>query len=92
MEHTLESINNLLESGKYQIIESKTLNQLISLTRQDIQKKICGAKDARFILDMSQNVFYEHIKKPECLIKPSSLKGKYVLSSVYDEAERLNKY
>lgn len=58
--------------------------------RQDVRKQICSASDAMDILDMSQKTFYGHLNDPACLIRKSSKPGKYVLSSVYDEAKRLN--
>lgn len=58
--------------------------------RQDIRKQICSAKEAREILGMSENHFYNHLKEPNCLVQPSAKKGSYSLKSVYDEAKRLN--
>lgn len=72
------------------IISKNDLRELMANTRQDIRKKICSARDAMRILDMGTNTFQNHVKKIECLIRPSSLRGKYVLQSVYDEADRLN--
>lgn len=68
----------------------KLVKQLVAVQRQDIRKKICSQRDACYILDVSANVFYELLKDPECLIKPSKLRGKYVLESIYKEADRLN--
>ena len=79
-----------LQNGSLKVIDADVLRTLLSRTRNDIQKKICSARDARSILDMSENAFYEHLKDPKCLIRLSSKKGKYVLQSIYDEAERLN--
>lgn len=90
MDITYKTVEQLLESGKYQIIETKVLRNLLSLTRQDIRKKICSAKEVRYILDISENTLYDLLDEKDCLIRPSTMKGKYVLSSVYEEAERLN--
>lgn len=83
-------VQELVESGKYKIIDSKVFNKLMDMVRKDIIKKVCSARDARYILDMSENNFYDHIAKEECLVEPSEKKGKYVLSTVYAEADRLN--
>tara|TARA_A100000164_G_scaffold380669_1_gene428974 strand:- start:1851 stop:2105 length:255 start_codon:yes stop_codon:yes gene_type:complete len=66
------------------------IRTLVANQRQDVRKKICSAKEAMYILDMSRREFYEHIKLPVCKVRVSSKKGKYVLSSVYEEADRLN--
>lgn len=58
--------------------------------RQDIRRQICSLKEAREILGLGENAFYQLLNMPECLIQPSALKGKYVLKSIYDEAKRLN--
>ncbi len=84
------NIEQLLKNGKIKLIDINVLRTLLSVQREDVRKKICSAKDARYILDMSEKAFYKLIAEKDCLIRPSSKKGKYVLSSVYDEAKRLN--
>lgn len=66
------------------------MRDMLSQQRQDIRKQICSADEARQILDLGLTAFYELLKDPECKIKPSKLRGKYVLQSVYKEADRLN--
>lgn len=85
------TLTEKIENGEVVLIGKKELDQLLRLTRVDIRKKICSAKECMVILDMSSKTFYMHIKKKECLVRPSSISGKYVLKSVYQEAERLNK-
>jgi hypothetical protein len=67
-----------------------TLRKFLSVQREDVRKKICGLQHVLYVLDMSERAFYDHIKDPKCLIRPSAKRGKYVLKSVEEEADRLN--
>lgn len=70
---------------------SQMRRDLISQMRQDVRKKICSTKEACYILDVHSNKFYELANKDtKSLIRPSKLTGKWVLQSIYDEADRLN--
>ena len=73
------------------IVSKEVFRNLLSHIREDIRKKICSAKDAMIILDLKQKSFYTLLNDPSCKVRQSTKKGKYVLSSVYEEAERLNK-
>lgn len=80
-----------IENGSIALIDKKELDRLLRMSRQDIKKMICSAKECMAILDMSSKTFYQHIKTKDCLIRASKHSGKYVLKSVYEEAERLNR-
>ena len=85
------TLEEKLDSGKLIIVDARVFKKMQAMSREDIRKGICSAADIRYILDMSENTLYEHMKdNKDCLIVPSKLKGKYKLSSVYDELERLN--
>lgn len=79
-----------IENGDVLLIGKKELDSLLRMTRTDIKKGICSAKDAMYMLDMSPKTFYKHIEKKECLIELSQGKGKYNLKSVQREVDRLN--
>lgn len=71
------------------VIDKKTLQLMISQMRQDVRKCFCSTTDACEILDVSYNKFYRLLEEPECKIRMSKIKGKYLLKSVYEEVERL---
>lgn len=87
----MSTLEEMLNSGKLILIEDKTFKKMLSMMRDDVRKKVCKTSEAMYILNLSYDGFYELLKDPECLIRPSKGKGKYVLSSVNKEAERLNK-
>ena len=84
------TLEEKLESGEIKIIDSKALDRLLNEARQNLRKGILKASEAKYILSMSEDSFRANLKDPKSLIRPSSMKGKYVASSVYDELERLN--
>ena len=86
-----DELIELMEKGQVVVMSSEAFRNMRAEMRQDIRKQICSAKEAMYILDFESKAFYKHIKELECLVRPSSKKGKYVLSSIYEEAERLNK-
>lgn len=79
-----------IENGDVVLIDKKQLDRLLRLTRSDIKKGICSARDAMYMLDMSPKTFYKHIETKECVIELSNGKGKYNLKSVQREVDRLN--
>lgn len=86
-----EQIEALGKEGEGIVIISKnTLRDLMSKMRKDIHKKICTTREAMEILSLSKDRFYSLTFDKDSLIRPSKLKGKWVLQSIYDEANRLN--
>tara|TARA_R110000851_G_scaffold182834_1_gene331945 strand:- start:272 stop:508 length:237 start_codon:yes stop_codon:yes gene_type:complete len=75
-------------SDKYfiDLIRSVALNN-----RKDVSKRICTVNEAMHILGFSsKSGFYRLLAQDACLVRPSSLQGKYNLKTVNDEADRLN--
>lgn len=83
-------ILNGLQKKELVIVNMDVFRQMMSGQRADIRKKICSTSDALEILDVSINKLYALEEDPQCMLRRSSLKGKWVLESVYDEADRLN--
>lgn len=70
-------------------ITKDLLQDLIIAQRQDVRKKLCSAKEAMYILNINATKLMELNRDPKTKIKKSTLKGKYLLDSIYAEVERL---
>lgn len=79
-----------LKKGELIIVDMNAFRTMMARQRGDIHKKICSTSDALEILDVSINKLYAIEAEPESMLRRSSLKGKWVLESVYEEADRLN--
>ena len=65
------------------------LQKMMSLMRQDIRKGFCSLTDACYILDVKRDRFYALTKDPNTKIRKAAIQGKYLLTSIEQEVERL---
>lgn len=73
------------------LVNKEVLQHLLDGQRRDIQIKICSAREAKKILGVNSRKFMELTQDSNSRIKPTKIKGKYSLDSIYREAERLIK-
>jgi len=86
------NIQDLNDAGII-LIDKDVYRDMKSRLRKDLVQKICTTKEVMYILSLRKDSFYDTINNKNGIskLRPSKLRGKWVLSSVYEEAERLNK-
>ncbi len=82
--------------GKEVVIVDKNMFQDLiydraAKMREDKRKRICGLKEACNIMGCGSTTFYKLLRNPKCLIKKSSVNGKYQIESLERELTRLQK-
>ena len=56
--------------------------------RNENRTKICTKERALEILGCSESSLYRKLKDPNCKIKKSSVNGKFIVASLYEELEK----
>ncbi|WP_281990549.1 hypothetical protein [Aquimarina aggregata] len=89
-----ESIVNL-EGKEVVVVDKQVFLDLVYKTaanmRESKRKKICDLREALEIMGCGKTKFYQMLNDHKCLIKKSSVNGKYQVDSLERELERLNK-
>jgi hypothetical protein len=86
----MSGADEILKGSKYVIVDTEIFKKLIWNQRKDIQKKICSSNEAMNILSCSKRKFSELYNDPKTKLRKSKFQGKWVLDSVYEEAERIS--
>lgn len=72
------------------IVDKDVYRKMKADMRQDIRKGICNKSDAIYILSISEKAFYDELNSPNTEIVRSKKQGKFILSSVLREFERIH--
>ena len=86
----MASVDEILRGYNYVVIDADKFKQLLWGQRIDIQKKICSSSEAMLILGCSKRRFSDLANEGKTKLRKSKFKGKWVLASVYEEAERIS--
>ena len=65
-------------------------NEIKASQRQDLRKGILNAEEVMAVLGIGKTEFYEIAASSQTQLRRSSLRGKYIWSSVKEEFKRLH--
>ncbi|WP_271765958.1 hypothetical protein [Aquimarina algiphila] len=84
-----------LEGKEVVVVDKQVFLDLVYQTAADMReskrKKICNLREALEIMGCGKTKFYQMLNDPKCLIRKSSVNGRYQVESLDRELNRQSK-